>query len=276
MSCFKDGGAVRITKKTEPPFESVTGYSPGRKAMMAVFSGPKPDLRRLAAKLHGSDDTARSWLSVTGKVLGVIAGDYTFADWKLMMDCGLVLPDIPEDRRDSTIPRLVQEASSLAEIEYACDMPVDTAGLPLIEAASAGSVDGFRGRYYRTVLGAEAMAERNPDRLCPYLRRKAGLDPFPNEAKMVGAFNCDYLLGPGLNGPDTFVAGGVVTNKGSKDGQATVTASWELLGSEPATATETVSVPAGERKKVQISRDAAGTEIDAHQAANGRCFVKVK
>ena len=276
IDCFRNGQAVRVSGTSEPPFTSVVAYSPGRKAMTAVYSGPTPGLKLLAEKAKSANESARTWLSSTRKALGVIAGKPTLADWKLMMECGAILPeDVPENKLDSTIPSLVRQAASLAEVEYSCGMPVDSAAIPLIDFAARGSAKGFSRRYYRTVLGAEVMATRSPEKLCPTLRRRAGLDPYPDQAKMVGAFNCDYLLGPGINGPDTFVAGGTVTNKGSKDGQATVTASWELLGSDPATATQTVSVPAGEKRKVQISRVATGTEIDAHQAANGRCFVKV-
>lgn len=277
VECFKNGDAVRVSKATELPYRSVIAYSPGRKAMTAVYTASPADLKALANKITSDNNDARTWLSASRKAMGAIVGKATLADWKLMLECGAILPeDVPENRLDNTEPRLVQEAVSLAEIEAACEMPVDTAGIPLLDVAAPGSPNGFSRRYHQAILGAEAMATKTPDQLCPTLRRRAGLNPYPNQAKMVGAFNCDYLLGAGLNGPDTFVAGGTVTNKGSKDGKATVTASWELLGSDPATAVETVTVPAGGKRKVQLSREAVATEIDAHQAANGRCFVKVK
>jgi hypothetical protein len=91
----------------------------------------------------------------------------------------------------------------------------------------------------------------------------------PSESDLEARLNCDYLI----SGGNMLVAGGLLENVGDAPLEARVTATWELLGSAPREAEETLNLDPGETANVALNLDVTGDEIDQHQSANGRCDV---
>lgn len=79
---------------------------------------------------------------------------------------------------------------------------------------------------------------------------------------------CDYLLG---DSDYRFVGGGRVKNDGPSDVRVRVNFTWIMLGSDPVKHSETVRVPSGQGRDVQVSVPASIDEISAHQSADGEC-----
>lgn len=90
-----------------------------------------------------------------------------------------------------------------------------------------------------------------------------------------GSYNleCDYLLGNGLN-DYRFVGGGTVTNDGNIGIEVWTTFKWEQLGGEPVEEVVKDRLEVGQRKRVSVSVDATGEQVDAHQAADSKCSAR--
>lgn len=90
--------------------------------------------------------------------------------------------------------------------------------------------------------------------------------------------NCNYLLGDFTEGTEAgykLVAGGTVENTGNVGIVATVKARWTMLGAEPVTESRKVRLKRGQSKEVQLRVLATQAQVDAHQAADGKCKTDV-
>lgn len=119
--------------------------------------------------------------------------------------------------------------------------------------------------------GPQQAEERPADAPRPAAAPEPPTDPDPQAESTT---NCDYLLG--VDGPDRFVAGAAVENTGEVGVVAELRAEWKLLGSEPLVKKKKVRVQPGQSRDVNISVEAQGEQIDAHQSAEGDCEADVK
>lgn len=89
---------------------------------------------------------------------------------------------------------------------------------------------------------------------------------------------CNYLLGNFTEGTEAgykLVAGGTIENTGNVGVVATARARWTMLGGEPVTQTRKVRLRRGQSKEIQMRVLATQAQIDAHQAADGKCKTDV-
>lgn len=281
VACLKHGGATQVKRGGTGPFTSISAVGTGHNIIMLTTSNHgRPSFLSSKRGIVEADPTALFWKTNDGRAFAGTTPNTSLKDWSMIVDCASRLPENAnlDKALNAADLKLMAQTRDAARIENACGMGMDTAGRALVDLAAAGNAPlRLIRRLGQLAAVAAESAENDPNsEWCPELRKRAGLIPYPHTAQFTGNFNCDYLLGSGAAGPYTFVAGGVVTNTGGKAGTATVEAVWELLGSDPANATESVFVPPGGRKRVQISRPAQPVEIDAHQSANSRCHVNVK
>lgn len=98
----------------------------------------------------------------------------------------------------------------------------------------------------------------------------------PPEPEADSQLTCAYLLGDfGESGDPAqgyrLVGGGDVRNTGEVPARVEVRFSWEMLGAEPVRQQKTFFVKAGRTRRVAITVPVTQTQIDAHQAADGKC-----
>jgi hypothetical protein len=112
---------------------------------------------------------------------------------------------------------------------------------------------------------AEADATTTTDRV--------GFTPNPRGRYHV---DCDYLLGDNLN-DYSFVASGTLRNTGNVGIVTRVTIEWEQIGTDPVTHEETVAIPKGKSRDVQVEIPVTGDQVDRIQSVSGReCHSNVK
>lgn len=88
--------------------------------------------------------------------------------------------------------------------------------------------------------------------------------------------DCDYLLGDELD-DYSFVASGALRNTGNVGIVTRVTIEWDQIGTDPITHEETVAIPKGTSRDLQVEIPVTSDQIDRIQAGSGRyCDSKVK